>query len=232
MVTRSAEPGLAARYAERLLAELGVEPSRPLAGVDEHPALGWARSGLMALTGSADGPPQLCPVPLTACADGALAALASLAPAAAFDGLRGSDLLAERAAIAGYTRQGAIAAGGMCRLLATADGAIAVNLARDDDWSLLPAWLEADVEADWASVATGLRARTMHDWVERGRLLGLAVAPVVPPLSKPLPWFRTCENSLPRLRGRAGVRVGERKCQLAVHPPLPDAGRADKASRR
>ena len=84
----------------------------------------------------------------------------------------------------------------MCRLLASADGAIAVNLARDDDWSLLPAWLEADVAPDvapdWAGVAAAVRTRTMHDCVERGRLLGLAVAPVVPPLSKPLPGFWCC----------------------------------------
>ncbi|MFP5304384.1 MAG: CoA transferase, partial [Gammaproteobacteria bacterium] len=67
-------------YARRLLADIGAAPLRPLACSDEHPALGWARSGLMALTGAADDAPQLCPAPLTSCADGALAALASLAP--------------------------------------------------------------------------------------------------------------------------------------------------------
>ncbi|MFP5304686.1 MAG: CoA transferase, partial [Gammaproteobacteria bacterium] len=150
--------------------------------------------------------PQLCPAPLTSCADGALAALASLAPEGAFDGLRGSALLAERAAIAGYTRQGAIAPGGMCRLLETVDGAIALNLARDDDWDLLPAWLETDVARDWAVLAAAVRARTMHDCVERGRELGLALAPLVPPPSKPRLWLQPAgANSLPRISpGAAG----------------------------
>ena len=170
----SAEPA-AARYAACLLADLGR------AGTDlrveaEHPALGWARSGLMALTGSADGDPQLCPAPLPACADGALAALASLAPAGAFDGLRGSQLLAERAAIAGHRRQGAISPGGACRLLEAADGWIAVNLTRPEDWALAPAWLEHEASGDWSQLAVQVRERPVEELVERGRLLGLAVA--------------------------------------------------------
>ena len=80
-------------YARRLLDDLGAAPLRAPSCTDEHPALAWARSGLMALTGAADGVPQLCPAPLTTCADGALAALASLAPTDAFDGLRGAQLL-------------------------------------------------------------------------------------------------------------------------------------------
>lgn len=181
----SAEPA-AARYAACLLADLGR------AGTDlrveaEHPALGWARSGLMALTGSADGDPQLCAVPLPACADGALAALASLAPAGAFDGLRGSQLLAERAAIAGHRRRGAISPGGACRLLEAADGWIAINLTRPDDWSLVPAWLEDEV-ADWSAIAAGVRERPLEDLVERARLLGLAVAEDRLPEPSPAPW--------------------------------------------
>ena len=176
----------ASRYGEQLLASLGL--SRELTPADEHPALGWARSGVMALTGRADGGPQMCPIPLAACADGALAALASLAPHRAFDGLRGSQLLGERAAIAGLQRAGTVSPGGSCHLLAAADGSIALNLARDDDWALLPAWLEQDVTADWSAVAIAVRARRVAELVERGRLLGLAIAANALPTTAPAGW--------------------------------------------
>ena len=177
-------PQVVARaYAGSLLAQLGATPRRPLELADEHPALSWSRSGLMTLTGRADGPPCLLPTALAACADGALAALASLAERDALAGLRGSALLAERAAFTGFTRNGATAPGGSCRLLATADGVIALNLAREDDLSLLPAWLEDEVGDDDALVKQ-LRGRRGAELVARGRELGLAVArspePAVP----------------------------------------------------
>ncbi|MGH8530924.1 MAG: CoA transferase [Nevskiales bacterium] len=166
---------VAAAYAQQLLDSFGLRAANALDLPDEHPALSWARSGLMALTGHADGPPLMCPVPLAACADGMLAALASLAPAGSLDGLRGSRLLAERAAITGYTRRGAIAPGG-CHLLECADGWLAVNLTRDEDWQMLPAWLECDVSADWGGITSIVSARSAWELVERARELGLAVA--------------------------------------------------------
>jgi hypothetical protein len=162
-------------YASHLLSSLGVSaPVRPF--VEEHPAISWARSGMMALTGAPDGAPQMCPVPLTACADGALAALASLAPDGAFDEIRGSSLLAERAAIAGFLRAGSVSPGGSCCLLEAADGWLAVNLTRDTDWELVPAWLEVQGEPDWSLVKRELREKPVRELVERARLLGLAVA--------------------------------------------------------
>jgi len=176
----------ASAYGERLLASLGL--SRRLTLADEHPALGWARSGLMALTGRADGAPQMCPIPLAACADGALAALASLAPSGAFDGLRGAQLLSERAAIAGLQRAGSASVGGSCRLLAVAEGSIALNLAREDDWALLPAWLEQAVAETWQAVADAVRLRSSAELIERGRALGLAVAANALPTTMPAGW--------------------------------------------
>lgn len=170
------EPLTAADWAARLLRAQGFTPPPDLAAPQEHPAAGWARSGLMALTGRAEGEPQLCPAPLTVCADGALAALAALAPPASFEGLRGSDLLAERAAIFEHIRRGAISPGGSCRLLEAADGRFALNLARDEDWDLLPAWLEADVVRDWDAVAQTVRTAAAAALVARGRELGLALA--------------------------------------------------------
>ncbi|HXG28695.1 MAG TPA: CoA transferase, partial [Nevskiales bacterium] len=94
------------------------------------------------------------------------------------------------AALIGYVRNGRIAPGGSCRLLDTADGVIALNLARDDDWALLPAWLEEYVAPHWGSVAEAIRQRSAPALVERGRELGLAVAEA----SSPFPW--TGENFL------------------------------------
>ncbi len=176
-------------YAQGLLNDLRREPLRVLSLVDEHPALNWARSGLMALTGAADAA-RLCPVALGTAADGALGALAALAPVGVFDDLRGSDLLTERAALNAHTRNGPVSPGGACRILKTIDGAIALNLARDDDWSLLPALFEVDAVADLAALEALLSRTTMHDAVERGRLLGLPICPVVPPLSRPVPWLQ------------------------------------------
>ncbi len=180
---------VARAYGEQLLASLQLAPQRALQLPDEHPALSWASSGLLSLTGSADGPPQMCPWPLAACADGALAALASLAADGALQGLRGSRLLTERAALAGLSRNGAIAAGGSCRLLAAADGGIALNLARADDWALLPAWLECELLPTWEALAQALRRYPVAALVERGRLLGLAVAADCWPLGSAEPWY-------------------------------------------
>lgn len=214
----------ATAYAQRLLSALGLAPERELAAPREHPAITWARSGLMALTGRPDGAPLMCPAPLAACADGALAALASLAPPDAFGDLRGSELLAERAAIFGYSRQGSISPGGSCRLLQAADGWIALNLARESDWELLPAWLERDCGRDWETLAAIVRRKIMHDWVERGRELGLAIAPVVPPLSRSVPWFVTAgtppADPLPQGESSpppaGGVRGGVRRAPIVV----------------
>jgi hypothetical protein len=104
-------------------------------------------------------------------ADWADAQIAVLPPT----GFSAAQLLTERAAISGYVSRGAVAPGGSCRLLDAADGGIALNLARDDDWDLLPAWLETDVAADWDAVAVAVRGRSALQLVERGREIGLAV---------------------------------------------------------
>ena len=195
-----------AAYANQLLSSL-ARPERVPKFQQEHPALVWAHSGLMSLTGRPDGAGQMCPVPLTACADGALAALAALAPENTFSGWSGAALLAERAAIAGHTRAGDSSPGGSCRLLQTSDGAIALNLARDDDWALLPAWLQSDAVSDWTAVARVVAGQSMHDLVEQGRLLGLAVSPVVPVPSRPVPWVQTVHSGTRAARHRTRPRV-------------------------
>jgi hypothetical protein len=183
----STDTDIARRYAETLLRSLAVDLAPAASIPDEHPAEAWARSGLMALTGPADGEALLCPVPLPSCAEGALGALRALADRPLAD-LDGAALLTERAALDGLCRQGAVSPGGACRLMAVADGCLAVNLAREDDWDLLPAWLEADVAPDWEALAAALRTRPTAPLLARARLLGLAVAAVAAP--EPAPWFQ------------------------------------------
>jgi hypothetical protein len=154
----------------------------------------------------------MCPAPLTLCADGALAALASLAPPGSFSGLCGSQLLAERAAIFGHTRRGAVSPGGSCHLLRAADGHVALNLARGEDWQSLTALFEDDAPTtagEWAALEARTVKRSMHDLVERGRLLGLAIAPLVPVLRRPEPWQRTTQIAAPASPLRARPRVLE-----------------------
>lgn len=182
------EDSIAQAYVERLLASLGRQAEAALALPMEHPALRWSRSGLMALTGTPESP-LMFPAPLAACADGVLAALAALGPAGVLDGIDGAALLGERAAIAGHQRGGAVSPGGACRLLQAADGWLALNLARDDDWDLLPAWLEAELAPGWEGLAEAVRERPVASLIEQGRLLGLALADARPAADTP-PWQR------------------------------------------
>ncbi|MFT4047989.1 MAG: hypothetical protein QM661_15040, partial [Solimonas sp.] len=64
----SAAHGTAAAYRDLLLAGVGAGGEPAAAVPEEHPALAWARSGLMALTGPAGGAPQMCPLPIAAAA--------------------------------------------------------------------------------------------------------------------------------------------------------------------
>jgi hypothetical protein len=176
-------------HACALLGELGVTAHPQLAASDTRDASTlWAASGAQHLTGEALGPPLACPAPLASCAQGAWLALASLGAGALDHTFPAYRLLGEHAATHGLQRQGAIAAGGACRLLDCADGQLAVNLPRDDDWDLLPAWLECST-ADWATVAQLLHERSCAPLVARARMLGLAVAPSAPPAA-PRQWFR------------------------------------------
>lgn len=132
----------------------------------------------------------VCPQPLAASADRALTALAELAPdRPALRAKPGRYYLTERAAITGNWHGGAVSPGGSCHLLPAADGRLAVNLARLDDWELLPAWLESDDVEGWAGVARSVAGRSTADLVARARLLGLAVADAGPPRAEPVPWF-------------------------------------------
>jgi hypothetical protein len=204
------DAGVAARYAASLLASLvdslGCAAAPPEPADFEHPALAWLHSGLMELTGSPDGVPLMCPAPLAACAEGALEALFALAGVRKPDDLRAAPLLSQRARIAGYRRAGRVSPGGSCRLVEAADGWVAVNLAREDDWALVPAWLEIPPTDAWPVVEAAVRRRPLAELVARAGLLGLAVAaspPVLPPVSTA--WFRAAR---PMSGARAPAHAG------------------------
>ncbi|MDX1496116.1 MAG: CoA transferase [Salinisphaeraceae bacterium] len=182
----------ASDYAKALLRSLGIPETRLIETSPIHPALANANSGLMSITGPADGPPQVCPAQLATCAEGVLLAIQTLAPDIDLNQLSGPHLLTERAALMGLSRNGRIAPGASCHLLDAKDGRIAINLAREDDWAMLPAWLESDaISGDvdqWQDLASLVSKGSVGELVSRGRLMGLAVAPECLPTPKDQ-WF-------------------------------------------
>jgi crotonobetainyl-CoA:carnitine CoA-transferase CaiB-like acyl-CoA transferase len=169
------EIGLAVGHARALLDDFGWLGGVPN-GLADHPAVSWARSGLMEVTGWPRGPGLLCPVPLAAAADGAMLVFAAVADLA-IDALPvGASLLGQRARLRGLSRAGRLSPGGSCRLLPGCDGWIAVSLARPEDFDAVPAWLGTEVAPDWAAVTDAVRGLSADALEARGRLLGLAVA--------------------------------------------------------
>lgn len=186
------------RYCRKLLDDIGAQPpaSEPSPGVADGTR--WRESGLAALVGTPGASLPSPPLPLASHADGALAAFRHLAGTPLpFDG-QGAELLTLRARMMSLGARGAISPNGSCRLLACADGVIALNLSRDSDWELLEAWLRAPVARTWPAVARGVRDRHCGDLVDQGRLLGLAVANAVTPVATNVPWFTISHEAPPR----------------------------------
>ena len=139
--------------------------SREFEQQTDHPALAFRRSGLT-------GP--VLPLPLMSHMDGAMLALRSIAPNPASLPVNGGLLVGERHRILSKDDNHIIREN--CKLVDCTDGRLAVNLARDDDWDLLPAWLETDVGHDWSDIARHLRTRSADDLLARGIELGLPLA--------------------------------------------------------
>jgi hypothetical protein len=104
------------------------------------PVLGWAASGGMALTGRADGAPVASPAPAFGLLSAVVAELAAVTRSTGVE-VRADpgELVAGRAAVAGFRRRGRVSAGGSARLLRAADGWCAINLSRADDVGAVPA---------------------------------------------------------------------------------------------
>jgi crotonobetainyl-CoA:carnitine CoA-transferase CaiB-like acyl-CoA transferase len=196
--------GATSDYARRLLADLRVPVASVPGPADPDPALGWAASGAMALTGEPDALPRVPSGALASCAAGVGRALAALGARAPDDP---AALLGERAALSGYARRGRVAPGGACRLLRAADGWAALGLARDDDWRALPAWLELEGEVGWERAERELRRRPLAGLAERARWLGLPFAPAAcepPPAAR---WLRETPCGPAGVRPRRPPRV-------------------------
>ena len=92
-------------------------------------------------------------------------------------------LLAARVRSVGGEHAGTVSVSGGCRLLATLDGWLAVNLARGTDRDLIPAWLGSDEwnaprddQELWSALGAELGRRSSRTLLAVGRELGLAVA--------------------------------------------------------
>lgn len=194
-------PASGAGGAEALLAACGVALPGPGAA-GSHADLEWARSGAMALSGLPGGPPLLAPAPLATRAREVGEALRALSGSEALAQLDAAALLGEKAALFDLRRQGARSPSGGCRLLEAADGWLALNLSRPDDVALLPAWLgEGDASDPWAFAAQRVARGSVDAFVERGRLLGLPLAPASDPPRQPPPWARIAARGPARARG-------------------------------
>ncbi len=158
------------------------------AAPDRRREIDWARSGAMALTGEAEGPPLVAPGLQAACMRGASLAAELLGTLAGGkpDRLDGPALLGERAAVAGLRRRGRVSPGGGARLLEASDGWLAVSLARPADLDLVAAWLEIDWEARWVGDPWSAAQSVLIGWrsgaaVERAQLLGIPACEARPP---------------------------------------------------
>jgi crotonobetainyl-CoA:carnitine CoA-transferase CaiB-like acyl-CoA transferase len=146
-------------------------------GRDACELLAWAASGGMALTGWPDRAPRPPPAPLLS----RLAQLAAaLADATSRVGERVDAEVAEtlfgRAALLGGQRAGTTSVGGSCQLLRTADGWVAVNLARIADVEVVPALVGSPVGDPWTALAEHVSTRTAGVVAARAQELALPCA--------------------------------------------------------
>jgi hypothetical protein len=151
-------------------------------------ASAWARSGVMALCGWPEGPPLLPPLGLPAHLDEISAEIARLTEQRGRRvTLSWASLMAGRAALLSLGRGGQSSANGTCRLMPSADGWVALNLARPDDVDLVPALTGLDRTDPWEAVAAAAASETKVTFVERSRLLGLPAAALAESQWRPQP---------------------------------------------
>lgn len=138
---------------------------------------------LAALTGRADGPPLLPAAGIVAWAEAQAARINAVTPEAAVDG---PGELVVRAALRGSSRCGPWTVGGAGRAVTTADGWVAVSLAREQDRSAVPAVVGGDVEPGWDALSSWARSRSADAVAARLQLLEVP-AGVVPLAQREVP---------------------------------------------
>ena len=123
---------------QTVLARLCEEASQDIADVGSR----WAMSGAMSLTGEPSGPPRQVPVGVTLRMEQLATTIGEITGLS----IDGPALLGERAAIAGFTRQGSRSVGGYAQLVESIDKPICINFARPDDLRSIPAWLQEEID--------------------------------------------------------------------------------------
>ena len=135
----------------------------------------WLCSTAADLSGPIDGPRRSVPDGLVQGVD----VLASAWVASGGPPVDGPALVGARAAAAGLGRRGATSVGGNAHLLDAADGMVCLNLARPEDFDVLPALVGSEASGpvldptDWSAVRRALAGRTRAELVEAADLLGL-----------------------------------------------------------
>lgn len=126
-----------------------------------EPALDWARSGLMGLTGTPDGPPLVPAFDAAGAIRRQFDALAVVAGRSAASLGVDFHLLTERARLMQLVRGGQQSCNRSCRLLEARDGWVALNLPRPHDREMLRPWLgvDGDVPDPWPAIAAAVARR-------------------------------------------------------------------------
>jgi crotonobetainyl-CoA:carnitine CoA-transferase CaiB-like acyl-CoA transferase len=168
---------------------------------DRCEVLDWAASGAMALTGMPDGVPVASPAP-------ALAMLAQVSAEFARVTVKTgkavraepAELVAGRAALAGFTRGGRVSAGRSSFLLRAADGWCAVTLSRPDDVAAVPAiagtlglgGARRNAIATRAAARAALTAAALYtpaaDFAAAAQLVGVPAAALPASARPPVAW--------------------------------------------
>jgi len=153
----------------------------------------WAGCGGMSLTGCGDSQPSPAPSPVArAMADWSAELAAQTSVWGDAVQVDGPALLGERAAVhrfgpcacGGSTGHDSV--GGAARFVRVADGWIVLNLPRPEDIDSLPALVGEDVDAaNWPAVSAALSRLGSSEIIERGTLLGMAVAGLNEPQPPP-----------------------------------------------
>jgi hypothetical protein len=189
----------------------GVELDRRPDGVD-CPVLAWAQSGAMALTGWPDEAPQWPEGDVIGRLGRSADLLSSLARALGADvAVDVGGLLTQRATARGFARRGSTSVGGHARLIRTADGWMAMNLARESDLDLLPALtggvigplVGGPMAAPWDEIEAFARHRPADELTTSAQLLGIPAAAVGRgPVPGAIPWSieRLGQAAPPRTR--------------------------------
>lgn len=142
----------------------------------DSPVIAWAKSGAMELSGYPGGSPLVAPGDPANYVATQLATVAAAALERSVEkmNLPGISLLGERAAIAGLSRRGPYSCGGAFRTVPSADGWLGLSLARAEDFELVPALIESEVDFDvWSNIAHWTATKLNEEISERALMLGL-----------------------------------------------------------